>query len=601
MTADLLTELTDLRARLLEAEARHADLIERVRDRHRASARNLVHYVTLRSADLRPLQEALSAAGLSSLGRMEAGVLGHVEAVLAAVRALRGDTAAPEGDDAEPGLMPAAGRAVLERNAEALFGPAREDRDTRIMVTMPGEAAHEPGLVRALVDAGMDIARINCAHDDEDAWAAMVETLRSTHAQGRPAPVVSMDLAGPKLRTGPLEPGPRVLKVKPERDGSGRVVRPSRVWLGPAPDADGRADEGDAVVIPLEADAAGALEALRPGEELELTDARGSHRVLTVERVADGALLTCAKTVYWAAGAVLSGPHGELVVGGLPPQELAMRVRAGDEIVLTRSMEPRPAAEASPFRIGCSLEQAFTDVGVGERVRIDDGKITGEVTANDGEEITLRVTQAGPRGAKLKAEKGVNFPDTELDVPALTAEDLSHIPFVARHADLVNMSFVRSAADVARLVEALEEADAQDVDVSLKIETVAAFEQLPLMLLEAMRWNDVAVMIARGDLAVEAGFERMAELQEEILWLCEAAHVPAIWATQVLESLAKTGLPSRAEITDAAMAQRAEAAMLNKGPYIDRAVTVLGDILGRMHGHASKKRDMLRRLESWSL
>ncbi|HCG15586.1 MAG TPA: pyruvate kinase, partial [Micrococcus luteus] len=65
-------------------------------------------------------------------------------------------------------------------------------------------------------------------------------------------------------------------------------------------------------------------------------------------------------------------------------------------------------------------------------------------------------------------------------------------------------------------------------------------------------------------LAVEAGFARMAELQEEILWLCEAAHVPAIWATQVLESLAKTGLPSRAEITDAAMAQRAEAAMLNK-------------------------------------
>ena len=150
-------------------------------------------------------------------------------------------------------------------------------------------------------------------------------------------------------------------------------------------------------------------------------------------------------------------------------------------------------------------------------------------------------------------------------------------------------------------IDALEAEDAPDVDITLKIETVEAFRQLPRMLLEAMRWRDVGVMIARGDLAVEAGFARMAELQEEILWLCEAAHVPAIWATQVLESLAKTGLPSRAEITDAAMAQRAEAAMLNKGPYIDRAVTVLGDILGRMHGHASKKRDMLRRLESWSL
>ena len=121
------------------------------------------------------------------------------------------------------------------------------------------------------------------------------------------------------------------------------------------------------------------------------------------------------------------------------------------------------------------------------------------------------------------------------------------------------------------------------------------------MLLEAMRWRDVGVMIARGDLAVEAGFERMAELQEEILWLCEAAHVPVIWATQVLESLAKSGLPSRAEITDAAMAQRAECVMLNKGPFITEAISALSDILTRMGGHTQKKRDMLRQLRSWQL
>ena len=141
------------------------------------------------------------------------------------------------------------------------------------------------------------------------------------------------------------------------------------------------------------------------------------------------------------------------------------------------------------------------------------------------DEITLEVTQAGPRGAKLKAEKGVNFPDTHLAIPALTDEDLAHIPFAARHADMVNMSFVRSAEDVAQLIDALEAEDAPDVDITLKIETVEAFRQLPRMLLEAMRWRDVGVMIARGDLAVEAGFARMAELQEEILWLCEAAPV----------------------------------------------------------------------------
>ena len=73
-------------------------------------------------------------------------------------------------------------------------------------------------------------------------------------------------------------------------------------------------------------------------------------------------------------------------------------------------------------------------------------------------------------------------------------------------------------------------------------------------------------MIARGDLAIELGFQRIAGMQEEIPWLCEAAHVPVIWATQVLERPAKEGLPTRAEVPDAAMANRAECVMLNKGP-----------------------------------
>ena len=103
-------------------------------------------------------------------------------------------------------------------------------------------------------------------------------------------------------------------------------------------------------------------------------------------------------------------------------------------------------------------------------------------------------------------------------------------------------------------------------------------------------------MIARGDLAAECGFERMAELQQEILWICESAHVPVIWATQVLEGLAKRGHASRAEISDASMSQSAECVMLNKGPYIIDAVRTLDDILRRMQDHQSKKRSMLRKL-----
>ena len=103
-------------------------------------------------------------------------------------------------------------------------------------------------------------------------------------------------------------------------------------------------------------------------------------------------------------------------------------------------------------------------------------------------------------------------------------------------------------------------------------------------------------MIARGDLAVECGYERLAELQEEILWLAEAARLPVIWATQVLEGLSKSGKPSRAEITDAAMGVRAECVMLNKGAHIIEAIQSLDDILHRMQSHQQKKSSLLRRL-----
>jgi len=104
-------------------------------------------------------------------------------------------------------------------------------------------------------------------------------------------------------------------------------------------------------------------------------------------------------------------------------------------------------------------------------------------------------------------------------------------------------------------------------------------------------------MIARGDLAVECGWERLAELQEEILWLCEAAQVPVIWATQVLEDQAKKGQASRAEISDAAMSQRADCVMLNKGPHILAAIRMLDNILRRMQKHQYKKTAQLGKLD----
>jgi len=200
------------------------------------------------------------------------------------------------------------------------------------------------------------------------------------------------------------------------------------------------------------------------------------------------------------------------------------------------------------------------------------------------------------KAVRLRADKGINLPESDLRLAAMTAKDIEDLSFVAQHADIVELSFANSAEDVKVLQKRLVGLGNRQPAIVLKIETRRGFENLPDMLLTALRAPSCGVMIARGDLAVECGFERLAEVQEEILWLCEAAHVPVIWATQVLETLAKEGRPSRAEITDAAMGLRAECVMLNKGPYVVSAVRVLDDILRRMQAHQAKKRSMLRKL-----
>ena len=214
-------------------------------------------------------------------------------------------------------------------------------------------------------------------------------------------------------------------------------------------------------------------------------------------------------------------------------------------------------------------------------------------------EKLVEIGSAREGGEKLAADKGINLPDTALDLPALTAQDLQDLDTVVATADLVGLSFCQSADDVRRLRAELAARGASTLGLMLKIETQRGFAALPSILLAAMEGPTAGVMIARGDLAVECGYERLAEVQEEMLWACEAAHLPVVWATQVLETLARTGRPSRAEITDAAMGERAECVMLNKGPHIMDAIRMLDDILRRMQEHQSKKRPLLRALRAW--
>jgi pyruvate kinase len=485
-------ELARLRRELLEAEARHGALLSARSPDAQRSLRNFLHYCALRRHEVRPVQERLARLGLSSLGRSEAHVLASLDAVLRVLAALAGSGTglSREGPSSEGAVGFDDGERLLEAHAERVLGPRPTGRRTRIMVTLPGEAALDAGLVRSLVARGMNLVRINCAHDDAPAWARMVENVRAAARDaGRPC-LVAMDLAGPKLRTGLV---------------------------------------GEAI-------------ALRVGDPLML---------LRAQEVGRGQGIDAA-----------SGTR-------------------------------------TPARVSCTLPRALDFVEVGESVWIDDGKIGGVVedVADDG--VLVRVHHARKKGSELGADRGINLPDSALALPAVTEKDREDLAFVARHADLVGLSFVQRPSDVEDVERCLAELAIPretPLGMILKIETRRAFAELPALLLATLGTRPVSVMIARGDLAVEVGYERLAEVQEEMLWLAEAAHVPVIWATQVLERLAKKGRPSRAEITDAAMGERAECVMLNKGPHIEEAVAMLDGILRRMEGHQHKKRAMMRPL-----
>jgi pyruvate kinase len=274
------------------------------------------------------------------------------------------------------------------------------------------------------------------------------------------------------------------------------------------------------------------------------------------------------------------------------------RLYRGDRFRLLSSGDE--AADSLPA-IKISFPHIIAKLQPGMLVWIDDGKIGARVSEIGEYGAELEVLVARDKGAKLKLAKGVNFPSVDLDIDPLTQKDIADIEFVAAHADIVGCSFIQEPEDIRRLSAELNKhrAGLPRLPLLLKIETGLAVRNLPRLIVEAGARQPVAVMIARGDLAMEVGTERLSEVQEEILWLCEASHIPVVWATQVLETLLKSGAPTRAEVTDAAMGQRAECVMLNKGPYITKTIRFLAGILRRMDRHQFKKTARLSALTSW--
>ncbi len=566
------------------------------------SRANLLRYLTLREHDLRPLQEQLSRLGLSSLGRMEAHVDGTLSAVLLALHRIAEIDFDKPTDFADESTF-ASGDELLQTNSEEILGPVpASSRDTHIMVTMPSEAADDPRMIRDLVAAGMSVMRINCAHDSKVEWTRMVQHLRSAERQLGRTCRVAFDLAGPKLRTGELESGPAVRRFRPRRDAFGRTLTPARVRVV----TDDLADRSDAVPVD-----GGGLQMIALSTSARLMDTRGRRRTLEVSEVgADEAVLECDRTCYLAPGSVIELFDERERLGAVtvlpfqgPVQPIELEI--GDRLIVAKGagMGSGPIRDARgrvkrPARVFCDTDALFEGRALGERILFDDGAVSGLLRSIEPDALTVEVVGTAKSKARLRPNKGINVPDSRLDIPSLTTRDLEDLEDVHEMADIVSLSFVREPSDVDDLLAAIEHMGADHLSIVLKIETREAFENLGQLLLSALGRAPVAVMIARGDLGVEIGFERMAEVQEQILWICEAAHVPVIWATQVLESLAKRGAATRAEISDASLSSRAECVMLNKGPHIVAAVKTLSDILARMANHHTKKTARLRPLTS---
>ena len=594
-------EFENIISKLHEYEHKYELEISEVNPIYKKSALNLVHYLAFRSFDIASLQDELRDLSLPSLSNIEP----HVMKSLLAIKNIISNLIGKPGRVKQKGIISVKkSKKILNRNTKALFGYKSKKRRTRIMVTLPNTAADDYRFIQSLVKSGMNSARINCAHDAPVVWEKMIKKIDEVNKNLNKKCKVMMDLGGPKLRTGQMMPGPEVLHIKPKRDEFGKVVTPAKVWIAP-PDILPPDDSADAV-LPIDNM---WIKKIKHGNTISFTDSRDKKCKIVVDyKQGKGRWGLCSDSAYVSTGTELTitkmkNGVEKIRVGELLPLEQFISLKVGDKLYLTK--EPTLGQSAKyeesgnliePAHVSCTLPEIFKDLKNNEPIFFDDGKIEGIIESVNDEKLEVKITYAKDLGSKLKADKGINLPISDINTSGLTKKDKEDLKFVVQFADAVNFSFVNDEKDVEQLHKEIKAVN-PNLGVILKIETQKGFKNLPRILLSAMKMSPVGVMIARGDLAIETGWKNFASIQEEIMRVCEAAHVPDVWATQVLETLAKKGVPTRAEITDSAMAQRAECVMLNKGYYILKAVKMLDKILRRMQLFQKKKEIILPRLE----
>ncbi len=565
--------------------------------RYSNSAQNLMHYAAFRSLDVRGMQKSLKQLGLTRLANAEGNILGSLANLKSMVDKLRSE---PSDDGDAKYLSIGEGKKLLRKHTDKFFGEPTKGRRVRIMVTQPSEAATDYDLVLGMVKNGMDCARINCAHDGPKVWKSIIDNIRKAENECSATVKIAMDLAGPKIRTGVIGEGSKIKRIKCQKSAHGEK---GMAFIKLVADDDITLKSNE---IPVNKQ---WMESLRVGDDIKLKDVRGrSRKIKVVQTDKDYVLLLSPKSITLETGTLLKPSRKKIrptTVGELPGMEQFVMLREGDFLLVGSNWDQavlplfdKEGNVKEPGRIGCSPPEMVQRMQVGAPILFDDGKIEGIVVETHPEWFKVKITRADTKGSKLKSEKGINVPTTDLGISGLTEKDKEDLKFVARHADIVNFSFVNTEEDVRELLQEMEKHGVKDsLGLILKIETQMAYKNLVGILVTAMQAKKIGVMIARGDLALEVGWKNMAMVQEGILSFCSAAHIPVVWATQVLESLAKKGMPSRSEITDITSSVQAECVMLNKGPHIHKAISFLDEVLVNMESSHDKREVMLPKME----
>ncbi len=555
---------------------------------------NMQDFLTLKKDDLRNLQVELMMHGLSSLSRSHMHLLYTIERELEVLGCLLGKEDSAKHDALSPV------DAHLHIEARGAFIKSQKEKNA-VMLTLPGNAAEDTNFRKVLHKESITAVRINTAHDRPEIWKKMAQMIHDINQQYREdCPLkIYVDLAGPKIRTGDIKKGIEPFRIC-TKDMKTFMLVPETGNITHLIDEDG---EHRNAVIAVDDDFYRNLE---HADMIEINDHDRKTRFYKIDTwTTEKCILKCGKKVEISAKTEIKIQQEKRQYITTSPTNFKMlpdeiRVFEGDIILLSGRTELGHVIENEHFKAIVSIKMdkhLFRHLKQQDRVYIDDGKIKLRVIEQREDELLCRVERANINGTVIKEEKGINFPDSYLDIAAITEDDKENLQHIVGFADIIGISFTQTQKDVQTLKELLK--DNEHIAIVTKIETNQGVHNLPHILSALSSWRNGAVMVARGDLAIEVGFENLAAVQGEIFDLCEAAHTPVIYATQILENLMKKNLPSRAEIIDASISHRADCVMLNKGPFTQRTIDILEKIIASMQPNFYKSQPLLSPTHAW--